>query len=143
MLTAKEVFDKTVAAFNAGDVDAALSMASPTIELTAPGGLDFKGKQGLRQWFQLWSDACPDRQVRYHNVISQGDQVIGEGTFTGTHTGVLHLPSGDVPATGRKLSADYAAAFSVADQKITYMRHYMDLMGLMMQLGLLGTEVRA
>lgn len=142
MLTPKEVFDKTVVAFNEGDIDAALALASPAIELTAPGGLDFSGKEGLRQWFQLWSDACPDRRVRYHNVITQGDQVIGEGTFTGTHTGVLHLPTGDVPATGRHVSADYAAVVRVDDQEITYMRHYMDLMGLMIQLGLVGAEAK-
>ena len=66
-----------MAAFNAGNIDTALSLASPMIELTAPGGLDFTGKEGFRQWLQVWSDACPDRRVRYHNVIAQGDQVIG------------------------------------------------------------------
>jgi predicted ester cyclase len=142
MLTPKEVFDKTVVAFNAGDIEAAWNLASPEIELTAPGGLDFRGKEGLRQWFQLWSDACPDRRVRYHNVVAQDDQVIGEGTFTGTHTGVLHLPSGDVPGTGRHVTASYAAVVRVADQKITYMRHYFDVMDLMTQLGLIGAEAR-
>ena len=53
------------------------------------------------------------------------------------------MPSGDVPATGRKVSADYAAVVRVADQQITYMRHYMDLMGMMMQLGLVGVEAKA
>lgn len=137
MLTPRQVFDRTVDAFNSGQIDTALSMTSPDVVLTAPGGLDFKGLAGMRQWFDLWSDACPDRRVKYHNVLVQGDQLIGEGTFTGTHTGPLHLPTGDVPPTGRKLAADYVAVFHFAGEKITYMRHYMDLMGVMAQLGLL------
>jgi ketosteroid isomerase-like protein len=138
MLTARQVLDRTVTAWNASDEEEVVAMGDPDIELTASGGLDFKGSYGLRKWYRLWAEACPDRVVRYHNVVEAAGQAIGEGTFTGTHTGTLHLPMGDVPATGRHLKADYVAVLRVAGGKITYMRHYFDVMDLMIQLGLAG-----
>lgn len=142
MLTAKEVLHKTVDAWNASDEARVLAMAAPDVELAAPAGLDFKGVEGFRQWYRLWAEACPDRTVRYHNLVGEGDQLIGEGTFTGTHTGVLHLPAGDVPATGRHVSADYVAVLRTSAGKITYMRHYFDVMDLMVQLGLVGAQAK-
>ena len=140
MLTARQVLDKTVAAWNASDEAGVVAMGAPDVELTASGGLDFNGKEGFRKWYQLWAEACPDRVVRYHDVVEDDGLAIGEGTFTGTHTGTLHLPIGDVPATGRHLKADYVAVLRVSGGKITYMRHYFDVMDLMIQLGLAGAE---
>ena len=142
MLTAKQVFDKTVAAWNASDESEVLAQSAPDVELRAPGGLDFNGTEGLRQWFRLWAEACPDRVVRYHNVVGDAGQIIGEGTLKATHTGVLHLPTGDIPPTGRHITADYVAVLRVANGKITYMRHYFDVMDLMVQLGLVGAEAK-
>jgi predicted ester cyclase len=142
MLTPKQVLQKTVDAWNASDEAGVLAMAAPDVDLPAPGGLNFKGAEGFRQWYRLWAEACPDRIVRYHNLVGEGDQLIGEGTFTGTHTGVLHLPTGDVPPTGRHVSADYVAVLRVSGEKITYMRHYFDVMDLMVQLGLVGAEAK-
>ena len=139
----KEVFDELVAAFNGRDERNALQLASPDIKLVAPGGLDFEGKDGLRQWFDLWREACPDYNVNYYNVVASGEQVMGEGTFTGTHTGVLHLPAGDVPATGRSVKADYSAFVRVKDGQVTYLRHYFDVMDMMIQLGLIPAPATA
>jgi predicted ester cyclase len=143
MQSAKDLLDRTVAAWNANDRAGVLAMGSPSIELNAPGGLDFRGLDGLGKWYDLWAEACPDRRVRYTNVVGEGDRLVGEGVFTGTQTGVLHLPSGDVPPTGRHVTATFAAAFRFADGKITSMRHYFDQVELMVQLGLMGVEAKA
>ena len=143
MSSAQTVLNELVTAFNARDEAATQSLASPEVELTAPGGLDFRGKEGWHQWFQLWDQACPDKVIRYHNVIGDGDQAIGEGTFTGTHTGVLRLPTGEVPPTGRRLKADFVAVIRVREGKMTYLRHYFDVMDLMAQLGLVGAPATA
>ena len=143
MATAKAVLESAVKAWNSDDEGGVLSLGSKDIELTAPGGMDFHGLDGLRTWYRLWTEACPDRRIRYTNVVGDQDQVIGEGTFTGTHTGVLHLPTGDVPPTGRQITADFAAVIKVSDDRITYMRHYMDVMDLMIKLGLVPAPAPA
>lgn len=139
-MSAKQVLEQAVEAFNAKDEERFVAMASPDVDLPSPGGLNFRGHDGFRQWFRLWTDAFPDRKVRYHNVISDGNQAIGEGTFTGKNTGVLRLPTGAVPPTGKSVTIDYVAVQRVADGKITYLRHYLDVMDLMVQLGLVGAE---
>jgi ketosteroid isomerase-like protein len=48
-----------------------------------------------------------------------------------------------VPATGRKLKADFVAVIRVKDGKMTYLRHYFDVMDLMAQLGLVGAPATA
>jgi ketosteroid isomerase-like protein len=51
-------------------------------------------------------------------------------------------PSGDVPPTGKHVSADYVAVLRTSGGKITYMRHYFDVMDLMAQLGLVGADAK-
>jgi predicted ester cyclase len=142
-MSAKQVLEQAVAALNGRDEEGFVALASPNIELPSPGGLNFHGKDGFRHWFRLWTEAFPDCQVRYHNLVGDADQVMGEGTFKGTHTGVLHLPTGDVPPTGKQVTLDYAAVQRVSNGKISYLRHYLDVMELMAQLGLVGAEAKA
>lgn len=142
-MSAKQVLEQAVAAFNARDEERFVALANPDIELPSPGGINLRGLDGFRQWFRLWTEAFPDRQVRYHNVVGDADQAIGEGTFKGTHTGVMHLPSGDVPPTGKSVTLDYVAVERVSNGKITYLRHYLDVTELMTQLGLVGAGAKA
>lgn len=142
-MSAKQVLEQAVEAFNAKDEEKFVAMASPDVELPSPGGINLRGIDGFRQWFRLWTEAFPDRQVRYHNIVGDENQAIGEGTFTGSHTGVMRLPTGDVPPTGRSVTLDYAAVQRVSNGKITYLRHYLDVMELMTQLGLVGAEAKA
>ena len=142
-MSAKQVLEQAIAAFNAKDESRFVALASPNIELPSPGGLNFHGPDGFRTWFRLWTEAFPDRQVRYHNFVGDGDEVVGEGTFNGTHTGVMHLPTGDVPPTGKHVTLDYIVVQRVSNGKITYLRHYLDTMELMTQLGLVGAEATA
>jgi predicted ester cyclase len=142
-MSAKQVLEQAVDALNAKDEERFVAQSAPNIELPAPGGLNFRGQDGFRQWFRLWTQAFPDCKVRYHNFEGDADQVIGEGTFKGTHTGVLRLPTGDVPPTGKQATLDFVAVVRVSNGKITYLRHYLDTMELMTQLGLVGAEATA
>ena len=143
MLSPRELLDYVVDALNARSEERYVEFASPDFELRAPGGISVRGKDGFRNWYRTWTEACPDCAIRCHNAVSDGTQVMWEGTFTGTHTGVLHLPSGDVPPTGRHLSVDYAGVMRASEGKLAYWRDYFDVMEMMAQLGLVGAEARA
>jgi ketosteroid isomerase-like protein len=54
----------------------------------------------------------------------------------------MRLPNGDVPPTGKSLIIDYVGVQRVSDGKITYLRHYLDVMDLMTPLGLAGTRAK-
>lgn len=55
----------------------------------------------------------------------------------GTHTGPLHTPTGDVPATGRRVDLPFCDVHRIEDGKITNGRSYFDLATMMRQLGLM------
>ncbi|HET7465821.1 MAG TPA: ester cyclase [Candidatus Dormibacteraeota bacterium] len=143
MPTPRELLDYVIDALNSKDEERYIKFVGPEFELRAPGGVTVRGKEGFRNWHQTWTEACPDCTVQCHNAVSDPTQVIWEGTFTGTHTGVLHLPSGDVPPTGKHVTVDYAGAMRVAGREIAYWRDYFDSMEMMVQLGLVGAEARA
>jgi predicted ester cyclase len=55
---------------------------------------------------------------------------------------VMRLPNGDVPPTGKSLTIDCVAVQRLSYGKITYLRHYLDVMDLMTQLGPVGAEAK-
>ncbi len=137
-MTGKDVLEQAVSAWNRKDREAFVALASPEVTVTASGGIDLRGQGGMRQFYNTWSEACTDNVIRYYNVVADQDQLIGEATFTGTHTGVLHSPDGDIPPTGKRVSVDYVGAFRFSGSKIKSLRIYFDVMELMTQLGLAG-----
>jgi predicted ester cyclase len=71
---------------------------------------------------------CPDPPfvvpIRPRAIVAEADRAIGEATFTCTHHGPLHSPAGDIPATGKRVNADFVAAYRTAGGKVTSLRIY-------------------
>jgi predicted ester cyclase len=143
MLTTKQLLERAVEAWNTKDEAAFVALGSPEVTITASGGIELRGLEGLRQYYSVWRVACPDNVIRYHNMVSEGDRVIGEATFTGTHTGVLHHPAGEIPPTGRRVSADFVGSFRTSNEKFTSLRIYFDVLDLMTQLGVASAPAAA
>ena len=68
--------------------------------------------------------------------LAQGNQVVVEGVFTGTHNGTLKTPMGDVPATGNKVSGEYIQVFDVDRGLVKKVHMIYDQVQLMTQLGM-------
>lgn len=75
-------------------------MCSNDVDIQGPGGLRLSGTEGWVQFFDEWHQAFPDNRIEAE-VFGEGERACEEATFTGAHTGTLHGPAGDVPATGR------------------------------------------
>jgi SnoaL-like domain len=59
-----------------------------------PGGISGQGKEACAEFFAGWFGAFPDAHVEVHAIHITGDVAVEEGTFTGTHNGVLRSPAG-------------------------------------------------
>src|SRR5258708_22315428 len=62
--------------------------------------------QGIDQFLGFAKDfrkAYPDARMAAEESIEAGDRIAIQGVYTGTHTGPLASPQGEVPATGRTL----------------------------------------
>ena len=68
---------------------------------------------------------------------------VEEGTFSGTHDGVLHTPTGDIPPTGRAVRLDYIQVLRFRDGKHASFNLMFDRLLMLEQLGLLPAEAPA
>ena len=70
-------------------------------------------------------------------LFAEGDHVVEEARYTGTHTGTWRNPDGaEVPATGKKLDFPFVGVFRVESGKISSIRLY-DQIEVFTQLGLM------
>jgi predicted ester cyclase/predicted Fe-Mo cluster-binding NifX family protein len=133
---ARAVIERGMKAFNAHDMEALARDSAPDIESTAPGDVKLKGPQAVKEYNQNFVSAFPDARIEAKNIFTQGNTVIVEGIFTGTHDGTLKTPMGDVPATGRKVKGEFIQVFEVDRGLVKRDNLMYDQMQLMTQLGL-------
>ena len=81
--------------------------------------------------------AFPDLRVEVINIFEKGDRAAGEIKMTGTNSGPLATPMGEVPATGKRIDLRGALVGRInAENLIVEERRYYDTGTLMQQLGL-------
>jgi ketosteroid isomerase-like protein len=107
MMTNREALERGTDAFNAHDIDRFAEVLADDVVFTAPGGMNAEGKPACVEFYGGWHSAFPDAHVEVHHVHFIDDIAVEEGTFSGTHDGVLHTPTGEIPPTGRSVSLDY------------------------------------
>ena len=131
---ARKLYD----AWNRRDFDTIAGMVSADAETVIVGsGARFYGPEGLIESDLAWVEAFPDGRVTVDGVTAGADKVAIEYTGTGTHTGTLHTPGGDIPPTGRRVTLGLCDVLTIRDGKIREYRMYFDSVSLLTQLGLM------
>lgn len=133
---AKDVAAENLAAVEARDRDRLRATYAEGAVLEAPGA-HFEGSDQIAEYVMTWLRAFPDGRQTVTNQLVAGDWVVQEFTFTGTHTGTLVSPDGEIPATGRALSGQAVSIFRVAGGQIVEERLYFDQVDFLTQLGVL------
>ena len=93
-MTAREAFQKGTDTFNAHDIDGFADVLADDVVFEAPGGMRGEGKTACVEFYGSWFTAFPDARVEVHRLHVIDDVAVEEGTFTGTHDGVLRSPMG-------------------------------------------------
>jgi len=133
----REAFEQGTAAFNAHDVAAFAAVLSDDVVFEAPGGVRGRGKEACAEFFGGWFKAFPDARVDVHALHVTGDVAVEEGTFSGTHRGVLHSPSGDVAPTGRTVTIGYTQVLRFRNGDHISFNLMFDRLTLLEQLGVI------
>ncbi|MFQ5553048.1 MAG: ester cyclase [Thermoplasmata archaeon] len=130
--------EAVVEAYNAKDLDGLAKSAAESYLGYAPDQLEpRKGREGLREWFQGVFTAFPDGRWEVVRSFGQGDLTCAEITATGTHTGPLPGPGGEmIPATNKSVRADFVLVTKWEGGEATETRAYYDQLGYLAQLGL-------
>lgn len=136
-ITTREAFEKGTNAFNDHDMNAFSAVLADDAVFTAPGGMSGKGKEACAEFFAGWLSAFPDAHAEVNGLHISGDVAVEEGTFTGTHNGVLSSPAGDIPPTGRRVSADYIQVIRYREGKHVSFNLMYDQLLMLEQLGLM------
>lgn len=135
-MTTREAFDKSTTAFNAHDIRGFADLIADDAVFRAPGGMSGSGRQACADFFGGWLRAFPDALVAIRDLYLCGDVIVEAGTFTGTHTGLLQTPAGDIQPTGRRVAMDYIQVIRFRDGRQTAFELSYDRLELLEQLGL-------
>lgn len=134
---ARAIVEKHYAGVNeAHDIKIANLVHADDVDGYAPGAGSFTGADAFDQFSAPFFEAFPDATMHPVNWIETDEAVVVEGSFRGTHTGVLHSPEGDVPPTQRPLDLKFVDVFRVKDGKVASHHVYFDRLDFMAQLGL-------
>ncbi len=99
---------------------------------SAPPG-QAPGAAGARQMYDMFRTAFPDLQVEIHDMVAEGDLVAVRVTFSGTSQGPLM----GAPPTGRPVRLASMVFIRLRDSQLVERWEQADMMGLMLQLGVL------
>jgi steroid delta-isomerase-like uncharacterized protein len=124
-------------AFNRGDLDEATRAFSPDVETIEPGVGTMRGVDQWKAYGAVFKRAMPDARLNFKSAVEQGNTLAVEGTFTGTHTGPLLTPTGEVPPTGRSIELPYIDIYTAEGGLLVTHRVYYDQMTMLAQLGLI------
>jgi steroid delta-isomerase-like uncharacterized protein len=131
----RELLDRYVELYNAGDLDACIELYADDAVQRMHDGI-FEGKDGIRDRLARDLDAFADAHYTVDSFVDEGDKFADEWTFTGTNTGPFRLPDGtEIPATGKRVEIKGMELVVVRDGEIVVDNLYYDFMAAV-QLGL-------
>jgi steroid delta-isomerase-like uncharacterized protein len=133
-----------IAAFNAGDWDRMRGMLAPDCvyeELATQRRIE--GPDAIVEANQGWKAAYPDAEGTVDDVFACGDRVVVQVTWQGTHRGPLTLPEGEIAATNKRVTIPACQVMRCADGKITELRQYFDMLGMLEQMGTVSADALA
>jgi heme-degrading monooxygenase HmoA/limonene-1,2-epoxide hydrolase len=106
------------------------------LEMQAPGGLRLTGQEAAETIWNTYNEAFPDNRLEIIAIHADDRGGVHEGRATGTHTGTLRGPAGEIAATGRTADMRFTGVYEFEEGKITSFHLYFDQAELLSQLGL-------
>jgi steroid delta-isomerase-like uncharacterized protein len=115
---------------NQHDLDALNQIFSP--DFVDYGGMSKPPtRESARNLFIELNTAFPDARFEIHLQLAEGDKVVTQKTFHGTHRG----PFMGIPPTEKEVTFDVIDIFTIREGMITEHRNVSDMLGLFQQLG--------
>jgi predicted ester cyclase len=105
------------------------------VEMTSP----FATLHSAADWAEFsrsFAVAMPDGKHTVTRVVQAGERFAFEGSWSGTHTGPLSTPGGEVPATGRVVTMPFCAVGTQREGRVATVSVYLDQLAMLAQLGL-------
>ena len=118
----------TYNAFNNRDFESAVACVAEDLEWTeVASGRRYSGPEGMLREYREWARAFPDGAAEITNLLESGDWVTVEFTVTGTNTGPMMGPDGELPPSGAKVELQCCDVLRIRDGRVIGGRSYFDL----------------
>jgi steroid delta-isomerase-like uncharacterized protein len=122
-----EVVRRLYDAFNRRDLDAWLGLFAPDATWhEIPSGEVFDVPDGVRLYYERFASAFPDGRCRDITVRAGEGFVVGEFTGSGTNTGPLLTPEGELPPSGKRIDIPFCDVHIVEDGLVARTHRYWD-----------------
>jgi steroid delta-isomerase-like uncharacterized protein len=138
-MTSTDVARASVEPFRAGDWKGLAATFADTCvydELATHRHLE--GQEPIVEANRGWKEAFPNARGRVARAMADNGTVTLEITWDGNQSGTLHIPTGDIAPSGRRISLQAAHVFEVEGERIREAHHYFDLTSLLQQIGAAG-----
>lgn len=132
----KTNFETVQAAVDAHDVNRTLTCYRPDAHITAPGA-ELHGTDQIGAWYQVFITGFPDIHHEILGTIEDSGSSAAQVRVTGTHTGPLPSPNGDIVPTGKRLDLEYVVVSRFDNARIKGEKYYWDNQTFLTQLGLI------
>ena len=117
-------------------LDKSLTLIAEDCEVVdVPSGRTSHGPDGFKQVSLFFAGAFPGSRIEITTLFASEDRVCVEFIGRGTNAGPLHLPTGDLPATGRPVEIPFCETYRIRGGKVVSQYIYYDALGFMQQLG--------
>ena len=138
-----QVDTRLLEAFNAADWSAVRSLVAPDITYEEPStGRHVHGADAYLELCQGWRQALPDCTGTVLRSVSSGNMTVLEVRWEGTHNGPLQTPAGPIPSSGNRVNG-IAVLWNVLDgEQIREVRHHLDMLTFLQQIGVLPAPPR-
>ena len=127
---------ENVAAVNESDWARLRATYADDVVLQAPGEASLEGAEAAVEYVKVWARAFPDMRQTIRSQLVAGDWVVSEFSVTGTHTGALASPDGEIPPTNRTATGRGVQLQRIENGRIVEERVYFDQLEILTQLGL-------
>ena len=137
---ARDLAQRWFDAVKTGDPATIAGLLTDDCDFYTPGG-PVSSSQEAARYVGAFTAAVPDAEFDVKAWVEEGEHVVAEGVYRGTHTGPLVGPDGAIPPTGRPIEIPFVTVFGAREGKIAAHRAYWDNATFMAQLGLMpGVE---
>jgi steroid delta-isomerase-like uncharacterized protein len=114
-------------AFNRRDLEGWLTPFAPGATWhEIPSGEVFDVPDGLTSYFHRFADAFPDGQCTNIRIREGAGFVVAEFTGSGTNTGPLLTPEGELPPSGKRIDIPFCDVHLVEEGRLLRTHRYWD-----------------
>jgi steroid delta-isomerase-like uncharacterized protein len=119
--------------FNGRRLELIDSMFTDDYVYHGAAGQEVVGREGLKQFLNMFFNAFPDMRVVVEDVFGEGDRVASRAMCRGTHKGELM----GIPPTGKQVAVRVICTNRFSGSKVAEDWELPDMFGMMLQLGVI------